>query len=196
MWCPSCGAEYRPGFTRCSDCYVDLVVQPPPEPEAERPRRVALEIDLDQLGPAPEVVFVGPPPAADMMRAVLEGSGIDCVVWGSALEHSYGALEPHRVLVREGDAERAGEIIFAARSGELDLDAPPPALGGAFDHEDPDDGWVRPSAAPTQAGPIVEGDAWWARPGWLPAAFSVIRVVAAIAALVTMIFFVFELVEG
>ena len=25
MICPKCGAEYRPGFTRCADCEVDLV---------------------------------------------------------------------------------------------------------------------------------------------------------------------------
>lgn len=25
MFCPACGVEYRPGFTRCSDCNVDLV---------------------------------------------------------------------------------------------------------------------------------------------------------------------------
>jgi hypothetical protein len=25
MFCPECQAEYRPGFTRCSDCAVDLV---------------------------------------------------------------------------------------------------------------------------------------------------------------------------
>ena len=25
MYCPECRAEYRPGFTRCSDCDVDLV---------------------------------------------------------------------------------------------------------------------------------------------------------------------------
>ena len=25
MICPNCGAEYQPGFTRCSDCLVDLV---------------------------------------------------------------------------------------------------------------------------------------------------------------------------
>lgn len=27
MFCPSCKAEYRQGFTRCSDCGVDLVTQ-------------------------------------------------------------------------------------------------------------------------------------------------------------------------
>jgi hypothetical protein len=25
MFCPTCGAEYRPNFARCSDCKVDLV---------------------------------------------------------------------------------------------------------------------------------------------------------------------------
>jgi hypothetical protein len=29
MICPQCHAEYRPGFTRCSDCDVDLVNEPP-----------------------------------------------------------------------------------------------------------------------------------------------------------------------
>jgi hypothetical protein len=29
MWCPKCGAEYRPGFTACADCRLPLVDQPP-----------------------------------------------------------------------------------------------------------------------------------------------------------------------
>jgi hypothetical protein len=29
MFCPQCGVEYRPGFTRCSDCDVDLVHELP-----------------------------------------------------------------------------------------------------------------------------------------------------------------------
>jgi hypothetical protein len=29
MFCPECQAEYRPGFTRCSDCAVDLVEKLP-----------------------------------------------------------------------------------------------------------------------------------------------------------------------
>jgi hypothetical protein len=28
MFCPQCNAEYRPGFTRCADCDVDLVNEP------------------------------------------------------------------------------------------------------------------------------------------------------------------------
>ena len=29
MFCPQCNAEYRPGFTRCADCDVDLVNERP-----------------------------------------------------------------------------------------------------------------------------------------------------------------------
>jgi uncharacterized RDD family membrane protein YckC len=32
MWCPQCDSEYRPGFTHCSDCGVDLVDERPPPP--------------------------------------------------------------------------------------------------------------------------------------------------------------------
>src|SRR5438445_1770432 len=31
MYCPLCGAEYRQGFTVCSDCQVSLVPDPPTE---------------------------------------------------------------------------------------------------------------------------------------------------------------------
>ena len=39
MFCPNCRAEYREGFTRCSDCNVELVnVLPPPSANASEPR--------------------------------------------------------------------------------------------------------------------------------------------------------------
>jgi hypothetical protein len=34
MYCPVCGAEYRQGFTVCSDCQVALVPDPPRNPSA------------------------------------------------------------------------------------------------------------------------------------------------------------------
>jgi hypothetical protein len=36
MFCPQCKAEYRPGFTRCSDCDVDLVERLPLEAPMKR----------------------------------------------------------------------------------------------------------------------------------------------------------------
>ena len=43
MYCPQCAAEYRPGFTECSDCHVTLVEDPvylsPTPQQKERARR-------------------------------------------------------------------------------------------------------------------------------------------------------------
>lgn len=48
MFCPNCGVEYRPGFTRCNDCDVDLVNELPSEeagPEqAAGPPAASLEL--------------------------------------------------------------------------------------------------------------------------------------------------------
>jgi predicted ATP-dependent serine protease len=35
-WCPNCGAEYREGFGRCTDCDVALVETPPTPPHRHR----------------------------------------------------------------------------------------------------------------------------------------------------------------
>jgi hypothetical protein len=39
MICPECKAEYRPGFTRCADCDVELVWEQPEEAAASSPYR-------------------------------------------------------------------------------------------------------------------------------------------------------------
>jgi hypothetical protein len=38
MWCPSCGDEFREGYTRCNDCEVALVAE---RPAVLSPRRRA-----------------------------------------------------------------------------------------------------------------------------------------------------------
>jgi len=40
MYCPQCGAEYRPSFTVCSDCQVALVADPPGKPAEGSPAGV------------------------------------------------------------------------------------------------------------------------------------------------------------
>jgi len=39
MWCPVCGSEFRPGFSRCPDCDVALVAEAPTGPLAGLPDR-------------------------------------------------------------------------------------------------------------------------------------------------------------
>jgi Putative prokaryotic signal transducing protein len=127
MWCPSCGAEYRPGFTRCTDCDVDLVDELPVVPEAKGavdPVR-ALTMEGEHLGPELEQAYSGSRVDTELIRSVLEGSGIESVLWGtgSAYPPETGAkLSAVRVMVRPSDLDRAREVIDAAGVGELDLD--------------------------------------------------------------------------
>jgi hypothetical protein len=46
MYCPECRVEYRPGFTRCSDCHVDLIEEL--EKEERSPEMVALLEEADR----------------------------------------------------------------------------------------------------------------------------------------------------
>ena len=39
MFCPQCQAEYRPGFSRCSDCDVDLVHEVPEARPSDSPSK-------------------------------------------------------------------------------------------------------------------------------------------------------------
>jgi hypothetical protein len=55
MFCPQCKAEYRLGFSRCSDCGVDLVYELPPQ--ASRPR--AWEPEGPQDGAALGTIWEG-----------------------------------------------------------------------------------------------------------------------------------------
>ncbi len=52
MFCPVCKAEYRPGFTRCADCDVDLVSSlPEQQPQPTEAERADLE--------SPELLWTG-----------------------------------------------------------------------------------------------------------------------------------------
>jgi hypothetical protein len=64
---------------------------------------------------------------ADLLRSVLEGSGIDALVSGYANEAypvTVGGMAEVGILVRSDDAERALEVIREARSGGLELEEP------------------------------------------------------------------------
>jgi Putative prokaryotic signal transducing protein len=117
MFCPSCRSEYRPGFTRCQDCDVKLVDALNPEPEP-----VVINDGLEDL----VVVYKADRISAEVMRSVLEGSGIQTAMSGSGAQGAYpftvGVFGEGSVLVRSVDEEAAREIIRAAEAGELDLE--------------------------------------------------------------------------
>ena len=77
MFCPVCHAEYRPGFTRCSDCQVDLVRELPTTSsgfisKAERDDQDAGESD------SMEVLWAGVDPRVhDRIAETLTAAGID-----------------------------------------------------------------------------------------------------------------------
>jgi hypothetical protein len=66
MFCPQCKAEYRGGFTRCSDCDVDLVDQLPVEPRHD--------VELVVIRTFPSVI------EAELAKNALGAAGIEAVL--------------------------------------------------------------------------------------------------------------------
>jgi len=107
MYCPSCGAEYREGFTRCYDCDVDLVSEPP--------KRVA------DAGPDVRLVTLRSFPSefeAQVALTALEHAGIAATVRSD----NEGALNPGltftrgaELLVREDDVAAARGVLSSSR---------------------------------------------------------------------------------
>jgi hypothetical protein len=100
VWCPSCGAEYRPDITQCPDCRVALV---PDEP-------VALD-DADDGG----LVELGewPRVQAQVLRRRLETAGVSVMIeWSGPASDSAGIL-----LVPGDQAQFAAAVV-----NEIDVD--------------------------------------------------------------------------
>lgn len=111
MFCPVCGDEYQPGFTRCSQCNADLVEQLPSAPE-----------------PAPfeltTVLETGDQSLVAVAKSVLDSAGIPCVARNERLQNLFGwgsigtgfnaAMGPIRLQVLKEDEEVARELLKAA----------------------------------------------------------------------------------
>jgi hypothetical protein len=122
-YCPRCGAEYRAGFTECSDCGVALVDAPPPV--VKKPSRDPLPFDPSEVARLVPV-YVADRFQGDIVRSVLEGSGIPAIVMKEGYAEAYpinvGAIGEGRVLVREEDLERAHEVLTTALGGDAGLE--------------------------------------------------------------------------
>jgi hypothetical protein len=118
-YCPNCGAEYRSGFDRCSDCLVELVDDPPPFKQAPP----AWEGEGDpEYDPDVHVVEVYRTDRldAEFVRTFLESNGIPAITSGEGYSSAYpmnvGAFGQRQVLVREDDAEDARDLIDRANA--------------------------------------------------------------------------------
>ena len=78
MHCPKCGAEYRPGFSRCADCDVYLVDRPEETPPAPDPHRelVAVFKTTDSI-------------LLPVVKSLLDSAGIEYISQG---EEALGVL--------------------------------------------------------------------------------------------------------
>ncbi|HEV2387618.1 MAG TPA: hypothetical protein VGS20_10230 [Candidatus Acidoferrales bacterium] len=141
MYCPACGIEYRPGFTHCNDCDVDLVEELPAEDEREQPAAG------DELaGPdAPVLLWRGVDHGfyAEMTRA-LEAAGIAynrenldprliyssestaLEIWVPPEDQAAAQKLLEEVIARADQAETAAEIAEYREPDDGDLPEPEP----------------------------------------------------------------------
>ena len=109
-WCPECGAEFREGFTRCSECGVLLVNEPPPG--TEQPAE-----------PGPEWVEVAgytTVEEARLAQGLLEEQGIPAeVVDKHVVLNPFPQVDEAEVLllVAPADLDRADAVLAEAEAG-------------------------------------------------------------------------------
>lgn len=123
MYCPKCKAEYRPGFTRCSDCFVDLVDElAAEEPEEEQSAPLWPDAEsFSELWRGEDTVLHGRL-LAELKRAGISyentptreaaGCGIDPVARG--VEPRFGFI----VRAQPKDRLMAGEILYKLLEAE------------------------------------------------------------------------------
>jgi len=96
MYCPNCRSEYRPGFTRCKDCEVALVVELPVE---EAPECVDLV----------EVLSTGDPGQVSVIKSILEAEEFPYLAQGE--NFAMAPNIPVRFLVPRDYLENAQEVL-------------------------------------------------------------------------------------
>jgi hypothetical protein len=101
MYCPECGVEYRPGFSRCSDCLVPLA--------AERPRHTrSYATVLEESDPA----------LVALAAELLEEAGIPFNMMPGE-DGGDGAAQPRRIEVTPELEVQARAVLQAMESTEL-----------------------------------------------------------------------------
>lgn len=100
MVCPNCKAEYREGFSRCSDCDVDLVNDLPRPTEADK--SMALELLWEGNDPR----------EFDEVKSVLERNEVKFKIQDGHSASLFPSFSSNfRVLVQARDVEKARKLL-------------------------------------------------------------------------------------
>ena len=108
MFCPTCRAEYRPGFSECADCGVPLVYE---LPDAQSIREGQFSPVEDRDADLVAVYSTYNPADVMMIKSLLDG---DEIVYNFQGEHFKGSgvfVVPAMLFVANADAERVVEML-------------------------------------------------------------------------------------
>jgi len=146
MFCPQCKAEYRPGFTRCADCDVELVHELPAvaEEPSHEPAEIAWSGDSqnDCVAWCQILRDLGIPYKVNQRRKQ---------IWAGGIKEDYDILVPREFVERA--KARVAKAIYDLPDPE---DEEAQSLGGKESYSGlPDD-----AAVPVEAGPRDFG-AWF-----------------------------------
>ena len=109
LWCPSCGAEYRPGTSRCADCRVALVDEEP----THLTRADDDDYDGDDEGDGLVEIGEWPKIQAQVLRRRLETASVPVMIeWTGTSDERRGVI-----LVPDDQAEFATAVV-----NEIDVD--------------------------------------------------------------------------
>jgi hypothetical protein len=169
MYCPNCGAEYRPDFATCADCQVALVADPP----TKRAKSAAVfnenEEDQHEFADDSEhdsfvLVWSGMDPRGHAdARAVLADENIPARTIHHQDHLIYAAVSsPFEIYVPAAMAGQAKHALKAANASEESLDQL--AESGALeipadDDEDPDGNVLIRSTIAKRARYAIDDDA-------------------------------------
>lgn len=121
MFCPECGAEFREGFTVCSDCAVNLVSELPTAEDDTRP-----DMELVTVFKSTNPALVG------IAKSVLESAGIEFLVVGEDAARVVFSGNPFlghvQLRVEESRAEEAETLLSEISASEAPLDDEPPSI--------------------------------------------------------------------
>jgi len=105
MFCPKCGAEYRAGFTHCSDCDVDLV--------EELPQEISINKDNEGEGNVTFIPILSTYNLGDvaLIKSILDNDEIEYFLQGENTEYVSACMDPVILMVRGDQVNIVKELL-------------------------------------------------------------------------------------